>query len=81
MILAEKVVDLKWRLYGGLVRKAAVDCECRRGLPVSGASSSGAWVIKQGREGHSVPSDSSKSVSNKVNCLLKLSYVLSDLWL
>ena len=47
---------------------------------MSGASSSGAWAIKRGQEGHSVPSDSSKSVSNKVNCLLKLSYVLSDLW-
>lgn len=80
LFLAGKIVDLKWSLYGGSVRKTEAGREDWRGLSMSGTSPSGAWAIKWGQEGHSVPDDSSKSVLNKVNYLVKLSYVLSDLW-
>lgn len=59
MILAEKVVDLKWRLYGGLGEKAA-DCETEDYLCQSQPIR--CMDHKTRAEAHSVPSDSSKSV-------------------
>lgn len=69
LLLAEKMLFSKWgaeqRLYGRPVGKVQADSEHWWGMSLSGTSPSGAWAIKWGQEGHSVPDASSKSVSNK----------------
>lgn len=72
-------------LLGHLVRLVAVGADesllagLGNGEQLQKDEPSGAWAIKRGSVGHSVPDDSSKSVSNKVSCLLKPPRVLPDL--